>query len=429
MDKKERNEVLIAILKDQVVPALGCTEPGAVAYAISRAKELLGGEIDSMEVSVDTDMLKNAMRVGIPGTPETGLPFACGLAAKIGKSKYVLQALQDVTPEAIEEAKAMVKAGKIVIHHQKDSEGIYIRVEAVHGADKAVTRIEDAHVNLCYEELNGKVLKDTSAKTVNCDDVPAAPTGIKFRIKEFTLQDMIDFANEVPAEDIAFMQDGIDMNMAISNEGLSYKNGIGSTLLKVDETLLGKAKAQTAAGSEARMSGSSKPVMSSAGSGNHGMTAVVPVNVVGTAKGYSKEKIHRSVALSHLVTNYIKVYLGPLTPICGCGVAAGLGAAAGLTYLQDGNYEQIRGAINNIAAGIPGMICDGAKMGCSIKVACAAGAAVDASELALKNIFIPSDNGILNSRAEDTMQNIAEVCLKGMPHTDDVILDLMLKNK
>ena len=174
------------------------------------------------------------------------------------------------------------------------------------------------------------------------------------------------------------------------------------------------------------MSGSPLPVMSSAGSGNHGITAIIPITVIGTGLGIDIKKIRRSVALSHLVTNYIKVFLGPLSPVCGCGVAAGVGAAAGLTYMQGGNVEQIKAAINNMSAGITGMLCDGAKMGCSIKVSCAASAAIDASNLALSHVEIPSDNGILSSKPELTMQNIATVSVKGMDHTDNVILQLML---
>ncbi len=423
-----RNETLIAILKDQVVPALGCTEPGAVAYAVARAKELLDGKVDSMVVYVDKNILKNGLDVGIPGTPESGIVFACALSLEIGKSEYVLEVLKDVTPEAVDAARKLAASGAIDLRLKEDAPGLYVSVEAKGPKGESCVKIEGAHTNITYEAVNGKVIKESGAP-VNCDDGENATTGIKFEIKKYTVDDMIDFANEVPAADIAFMQDGIDMNLAIAQSALDSGMKICNTLLAADSSLEGRAKAYTAAASEARMSGSAMPVMSSAGSGNHGATAIIPIAVIGQAKGIPQDKIHRAVALSHLVTNYIKVYLGPLSPVCGCAVAAGMGAAAGLTYLQGGTREQIKMAINNLSAGITGMLCDGAKLGCSIKVACASASALDASRLALNNVEIPCNNGILGRTPELTMQNIATVSVKGMNNTDSVILDLMLNRK
>ena len=419
-----RTETLIAILKDQVVPALGCTEPGAVAYAVARAKELLNGEVDSMVVYVDKNVLKNGMGVGIPGTPERGIAFACALALEIGKSENKLEALKGATPESIDAARKIAASGCIDLRLKEDAPGLYISVDAKSENGESRVVIEGTHTNITYEAVNGKVIKQ-SAPPARCEDTEAG-SGIREEIKKYNIQDLVDFANNVSDEDIAFMQDGIDMNMAIASDAIQRGLHICNTMLKNDSSLAGKAKAYTAAGSENRMSGSPLPVMSSAGSGNHGITAIIPITVIGTGLGIDIKKIRRSVALSHLVTNYIKVFLGPLSPVCGCGVAAGVGAAAGLTYMQGGNVEQIKAAINNMSAGITGMLCDGAKMGCSIKVSCAASAAIDASNLALSHVEIPSDNGILSSKPELTMQNIATVSVKGMDHTDNVILQLML---
>ena len=419
-----RTETLIAILKDQVVPALGCTEPGAVAYAVARAKELLNGKVDSMVVYVDKNVLKNGMGVGIPGTPERGIVFACALALEIGKSENKLEALKGATPESIDAARKIAASGCIDLRLKEDAPGLYISVDARGENGESRVVIEGTHTNITYEAVNGKVIKQ-SAPPARCEDTEAG-SGIREEIKKYNIQDLVDFANNVSDEDIAFMQDGIDMNMAIASDAIQRGLHICNTMLKNDSSLAGKAKAYTAAGSENRMSGSPLPVMSSAGSGNHGITAIIPITVIGTGLGIDIKKIRRSVALSHLVTNYIKVFLGPLSPVCGCGVAAGVGAAAGLTYMQGGNVEQIKAAINNMSAGITGMLCDGAKMGCSIKVSCAASAAIDASNLALSHVEIPSDNGILSSKPELTMQNIATVSVKGMDHTDNVILQLML---
>lgn len=421
----DRTETLIAILKDQVVPALGCTEPGAVAYAVTRAKELLDGQVDSMVVYVDKNVLKNGMGVGIPGTPERGIVFACALALEIGKSENKLEALKGATPESIDAARKIAASGSIDLRLKEDAPGLYISVDAKGKAGKSRVVIEGTHTNITYEAVNDKVVKESSTPIVGCDDAEAG-SGIREEIKKYNIEDMIEFADTVSDEDIAFMQDGIDMNMAIASDGIARGLEICNTMLKKDSSLAGKAKAYTAAGSENRMSGSPLPVMSSAGSGNHGITAIIPINIIGTGLGIDNKKIRRAVALSHLVTNYIKVYLGALSPVCGCGVAAGMGAAAGLTYMQGGSVEQVKAAINNMSAGITGMLCDGAKMGCSIKVSCAANAAIDASNLALSHVEIPCDNGILSSKPEQTMQNIATVSVKGMDNTDNVILQLML---
>jgi len=217
--------------------------------------------------------------------------------------------------------------------------------------------------------------------------------------------------------------------MHIANIGINDNlgQGIGKYLYDKSNDIFSKAKAFTAAASEARMSGYMLPVMSSAGSGNHGLVTIIPIAVIGADMNISKEKIIRSIALSHLVTIYVKAYLGTLSPVCGCGVAAGVGCAAGLTYMMGGNKEQIKGSIDNMIAGISGMICDGAKLGCSYKVSVAVDAAIDASNMALNNIYIPSDNGILGETAEKTVLNLAKVSNEGMSNTDSTILDVMLQ--
>ena len=423
----DRKETLIAILKDQVVPALGCTEPGAVAYAVARANELLGGKTQSLVVYVDKNVLKNGMGVGIPGTPERGIVFACALALVIGKSEKKLEALEGATPEDVEKAREIAASGAIDLRLKEDAPGLYIQVDAKNGDETSRVIIEKSHTNITYEAVNGEVIRE-GGTPANCDDKESG-SDIRNEIKKYDINDFVEFADTVADEDIAFIQDGIDMNMTIAEDGIKKGLDICGTLLGKATGITGRVKAYTAAGSENRMSGSPLPVMSSAGSGNHGITAIIPITVVGREKGIDIKKVRRAIALSHLVTNYIKVYLGSLSPVCGCGVAAGLGAAAGLTYVQEGTLEQVKMAINNVSAGITGMICDGAKMGCSIKVACAASAAIDASNLALNGVAIPSDNGILCDEPELTMQNIAEVSVDGMNNTDNVILELMLHRK
>jgi len=423
--------LIIKILKDQVAPALGCTEPGAVALAVARAKELLNEKIKEVRIVVDKNILKNGLNVGIPGTSERGLEFAAALSLVAGKSEYGLEVLKGATDADVSVAQALVAQKIIKLTLNKDVEGLYICVDIVGEKNSSRVIIEKSHTNIVYEGINGKPLAEDNVEVIDegaaADKLPDKKQ-IKFEIKQFTINELVDFADHIPIEDLAFIQDGIDMNRRVAEEGLTGKLGIGigpHFYRRADDTE-GRAKALTAAASEARMAGCSLPVMSSAGSGNHGLVAILPISIIGSERGISKEKIIRAVALSHLVTIFVKVYLGALTPICGCGVAAGVGCAAGLTYLQDGNKEQIGYAINNTIAGVSGMFCDGAKLGCACKLAVASDAAIDAAALALQNITVPSDNGILGDSPEQTIKNLALVSNKGMKETDNVILDVML---
>jgi len=425
------NKILIDILKNQVTPALGCTEPGAVGYAVARAKEILGSEVKKLNIEVDKNILKNGMSVGIPGTNESGIIFAAALALVVGKSDYVLEVLKDVDDESIKASLKIVDSNIITLNLNEWMQGLYIKVEAIGEKDKSTVIIKNAHTNIIHESRNSEILFDettlVSSKSNEQKPKPAS-NEIKYEIKEFSIEDLIDFVNNVSIEDLSFIQNGINMNIRIANIGLSEQLGlgIGKYLKNKANDVFTMAKAYTAAASEARMSGYLLPVMSSAGSGNHGLVAIIPISYIGKEMDISNDKIIRAVTLSHLITIFVKVRLGALSPICGCGVAAGVGCSAGLTYLLDGNNKQIKGSINNMIAGITGMLCDGAKIGCSYKLSISVDAAVDASKMALENIFIPCDNGILDSTPEKTIINLAKVSNEGMMTTDKTILEIML---
>jgi len=424
------NKLLVEILNNQVKPALGCTEPGAVAYAVARAKELLGGKVKELKISVDKNILKNGMNVGIPGTRERGIIFAAALSLVVGKSEYALEVIKDVTDESIKTALEIVNSKMVKLELNEKAEGLYICVDAAGEKDKSRVIIKNAHTNIVFESKNDEIYMDNDiSRTEGHVECKPKKNEIKYEIKAFSFDDLIDFASNVSFEDLAFIQDGIDMNMRIANVGVFEDLGMGMGKYFYDRAgdNMSKAKAFTAAASEARMSGYLLPVMSSAGSGNHGLVAIIPIAVIGSEDGISQEKIIRSIALSHLVTIFVKVYTGALSPVCGCGVAAGVGCSAGLTYMMGGSKEQIKASINNMVAGISGMICDGAKLGCSYKLSIAVDAALDAANMALRNIYIPSDNGILGETAEKTVKNLAEVSSVGMNNTDNIILDVMLQ--
>lgn len=419
----KNNELLVSILKDQVVPALGCTEPTAVAYAAAKAKELLEEEVETLDILVDRNVLKNGKEVGIPGTNEKGIVVAAALALVVGKSEYKLEVLKEVTNESLEEALKLMGKNMINLDLKKDVTGLYIEVIAKGKNNTSRVVIKKTHLNVVLLEQNGQCISAQDEKE------EAAKPSLRDRIREFTIADLKEFVDTIEFEKIKFINEGIVMNRRIADDDLKYNLGIGlGNMLKSDkEDLEQNAKAITSAASEARMAGHPLPVMSSAGSGNHGLVAILPIAIIGEGMNIDNEKIVRAVTLSHLVTVYIKSYTGALSPVCGCGVAAGVGASAGLSYLLGGTLEQIGGAIKNMIAGISGMICDGAKIGCSYKLAISVNAAVDAAKMANKNVFIPSRDGILDDSVEKTIQNLGRVSNEGMANTDDIILDVMLQ--
>lgn len=424
-----KDELLIKILRDQVKPALGCTEPGAVALCATRAAELLNEDVDEMEIVVNNNILKNGMAVGIPGTTDRGLDFAAALGIACGKSEYGLQVLKSVDEVCIAKSNEIVSAGKIKITLDKGIPNLYIKATAKSKNNTSTVEIKDSHTNIIKEILNDNILfeKENNSEEKVLENT-ATNGEIRFGIKDYNINKLIAFARECPIDDLQFIDDGIDMNLTLARVGLTEDIGLGIGKLYKSQIkdLESKAKAYTVAASEARMVGYPLPVMSSAGSGNHGLVAIIPISVTGLEREYQKEKIIRAVALSHLVTIFVKVHLGVLTPVCGCGVAAGVGSAAGLTFLEGGSDDQINIAAKNMIAGVSGMFCDGAKIGCAYKLAISVDAAIDASKMALAGIEIPSDNGILGETAEKSIENLAYVSSHGMNNTDSAILDVMM---
>ncbi|MGE5628980.1 MAG: serine dehydratase subunit alpha family protein [Solirubrobacterales bacterium] len=417
------NELLISILKDQVVPALGCTEPTAVAYATAKAKEILGEEVLHLDIYADKNILKNGKEVGIPGTKEKGNVVAAALALIVGKSEYKLEVLKEVTDNSLTEALKLIDKDMITLNHKKDVIGLYIEIVAKGANNTSRVVIQKTHLNITLLEKNGECISESKE-----EEPTAVKPALRDRIKEFTIADLKEFVDTVEFEKIAFINEGILMNKRMAFAGLNENLGIGlGNMLNTDEKDYAKyAKAITAAASEARMAGHPLPVMSSAGSGNHGLVAILPVAIIGEGMKLDQEKIIRGVALSHLVTIYIKTYTGSLSPVCGCGVAAGVGASAGLAYIYGGTLTQIEGAIKNMIAGVTGMICDGAKLGCAYKLSVSVSSCVDAAKMAMDNIFVPSNDGILDKSAEKSIQNMGKVSSEGMSNTDDVILDVMM---
>lgn len=420
--------IIREILKTQVKPALGCTEPGAVALAVARAKEVLGKDVESINITVNKNILKNGLSVGIPGTKDVGLDFAAALALCVGKSEYGLEVFKDVTDESVIDAKKILASNIIKIELDKSLTSLYIGVEAKSGDDISKVIIKNSHANIVFESLNDNIILDNDKDKESDLILELDNKEIKYKLLDYNIDQLIEYVNTEDIKELLFIQDGINMNLTLADIGLNVDLGIGISKHYKNNIVntSTKAKAYTVAASEARMSGYPLPVMSSAGSGNHGLVAIIPISIIGKDKDYPEEQIIRAVTLSHLVTIFVKVQIGALSPVCGCGVAAGVGSAAGMTYLQGGNKDAIRASINNMIAGVSGMFCDGAKIGCSYKLSISVDAALDACGMALNGIEIPSDNGILGDTAEESIANLALVSNIGMNNTDAVILDIMM---
>ena len=423
------NKELLELLRCEVVPAIGCTEPIAVALCVARAKELLGCEPDSIEVYLSKNVYKNALAVGIPNTGMTGLPIAIALGATVGKSQYMLEVLRDATPEAVAYAKDYMLRVPAAIHINYEAPSIlYIHAE-VHKGDKiAQATIMDEHTNF-VENIQKKSQEDITHSQERSGDV-------------LNLHRVYDFATTVDLADLDFLLDGAKMNTSAAETSFAdqYGHGLGrllrSTTLTASpeikrlfgDTLFTKIISYTCGACDARMSGAMVQVMSNSGSGNQGISCSIPVYLYAKENACSEEQTLRALALSNLTVIYIKQSLGRLSALCGCVVAA-TGSAAGITYLMGGNYEEITYAIKNMIAHISGMICDGAKPGCALKVTSGVATAIFSAYLAMQHSYADSTEGIVEEDIDRTIRNLTRIGHDGMQVTDDLILDIMTHKK
>jgi len=415
------NSILLDILKDQVTPALGCTEPIAVALAVAKAKETLGNLPERIEIKVDRNIFKNALAVGIPGTDEKGLHMAVALALVAGKSEYSLEVLKDITEKDVLKAQEIISNNIIHVTIAEEIVGLYVEVIALSLQGKTRVMIKDKHDNIVLVEKNGEVIFKKEETTAN-------KVSLRENIRKMNIKDFKEFVDQVDINHLDLVAQGIEMNKKMAEAGMNSKYGkvLSEGNCAQDMDYKDYAKYLTSTASYARMSGYPLPVMSCAGSGNHGLTAILPVVAVGEKKQVDRDEIIRGVALSLLVTIYVKSYTGTLTPVCGCGVAAGVGASAGVAYILGGTLEQIEGAIKNMIGTLAGIICDGGKPGCAFKLSISADAALESALMALNDIVISSYDGIVDETAEKTIQNLGKVSTEGMVNTDETILEVML---
>ncbi len=419
------NSQLLHLLRSEVIPAIGCTEPIAVALCVARAKELLGCEPDAITVYLSKNVYKNALAVGIPNTGMTGLPIAIALGATVGKSEYMLEVLRDATPETVAYAKDYMLRVPAQIHINYEAPSIlYIHAEVRKGVQTAQATIMDEHTNF--------------VKSGTRSQEPRLNSKIDTTENALSLRRVYDFAMEVDIHDITFLKDGAEMNTSAAETSFAdqYGHGLGrllraNTLTATPEmeklfgnTLFTKIISYTCGACDARMSGAMVQVMSNSGSGNQGISCSIPVYLYAKENNCTEEQTLRALALSNLTVIYIKQSLGRLSALCGCVVAA-TGSAAGITYLMGGNYEEITYAIKNMIANISGMICDGAKPGCALKVTSGVATAIFSAYLAMQHSYADSTEGIVEDDIDRTIRNLTRIGHDGMKVTDDLILDIM----
>ena len=418
-------EQIISLIKKEVVPAIGCTEPIAVSLCVAKATEVLGELPDNIKVSLSANILKNAMGVGIPGTKMVGLPIAIALGASIGKSEYGLQVLKDLTPEAVEAGKKYISEKRIEIALKENIEDmLYIEVRCTSGNNKALAIIKGNHTNFTYISKNGETVYSESGKTEN------GKSGNEDIALTFSM--IYELSTTAPLEDIRFILEAAELNKRaseLSAQG-SYGHNVAKTVTGkygrqiLGETMLSNMMSYTAAACDARMDGAMIPVMSNSGSGNQGITATLPVLSFAEDTNCTEEALIRALMLSHLTVVYIKQKLGRLSALCGC-VAAATGASCGITYLMGGSYNQITFAVKNMVGNITGMICDGAKPSCALKISSGVSTAVLSAIMAMENEVVSSQEGIVDDDVDKTIENLTSIGSAGMQETDKLVLKIM----
>ena len=420
MVNKELRERIIALIHQEVVPAIGCTEPMCVALCTAKATEKLGCRPERIEALLSGNILKNAMGVGIPGTGMIGLPIAIALGALIGKSAYQLEVLKDLTPEALEEGKRYVAENRIVIRQKENmSEKLYAEIICSAGDKKATAIIAGSHTRFVDSETS--VTSETSeTSTTSETNVP------------LNLRLVYDFATTAPLDEIDFIMEARTYNMNAAREALkgNYGHNLGKTIDRpLSKGIFGNSIyshiiSRTASACDARMGGAMIPVMSNSGSGNQGICATNPVCVYAKENENTEEELIRALTLSHLTAIYIKQSLGTLSALCGC-VVASIGSSCGITYLMGGDYERICYSVKNMIANLTGMICDGAKPACSLKITSGVSTALLSALLAMEGKCVSPSEGIVDDNVDKSIHNLTSIGADAMIKTDDMVLNIM----
>ncbi len=424
MIEKNVREQIIALMKREVVPAVGCTEPMAVALCVARATEALGAKPQKITALLSANILKNAMGVGIPGTGMIGLPIAIALGAIIGKSQYQLEVLKDVCPEAIEQGKRYIDEGHIDIQlKQGNCDKLYVEVLCEGDGHRSKAIISGSHTHFVRVTRDDEVLLDEQGgKSSDGSDDDIA----------LNLRLVYDFAMQAPLDEIRFILETRDYNLKAAQESLkgNYGHCLGKTMDRplshgiFGNTIFSRILSKTALATDARMGGALIPVMSNSGSGNQGICATNPVAVYAIENENTEEELIRALTLSHLTAIYIKQSLGKLSALCGC-VVASIGSSCGITYLMGGSFDRICYAVKNMIANLTGMICDGAKPSCALKIASGVSTALLSAVLAMEGRHVTSAEGIIDDDVDRSIRNLTVIGADAMCATDQMVLNIM----
>ena len=425
MQEKKIRERIISLVNKEVVPAIGCTEPMAVALCTAKAATTLGRRPDRIEVFLSPNMLKNAMGVGIPGTGMIGLPIAVSLGALIGKPEYELEVLKDLTPATLEQGKRYINDADIDIKlKQGNVDKLYIEVVCRAGSDMATAIISGSHTHFVYVERNGEVVMDNRGGHGGSDE-EEDDIQLNFRL-------VYDFATTAPLDEISFILKTKEYNMKAAEESIkgNYGHCLGKTMDRplshgiFGNNIFSHIISRTASACDARMGGAMIPVMSNSGSGNQGICATNPVVVYAMENENTEEEMIRALMLSHLTAIYIKQSLGKLSALCGC-VVASTGSSCGITYLMGGDYTRICNSVKNMVANLTGMICDGAKPSCALKISSGVSTALLSSLLSMEGKCVTSAEGIVDDDVDKCIRNLTSIGADAMRTTDDMVLDIM----
>ena len=420
MTDQETRQRIIRLVKKEVVPAIGCTEPMAVALCTARATERLGCRPEHIEAQLSANILKNAMGVGIPGTGMIGLPIAIALGALIGKSQYQLEVLKDLTPEALEAGKQYIAENRISIMLKEGiQEKLYIEITCKAGERTAKAVIAGSHTHFVDEDGDSAEASGSSQQAEG-EDI------------RLNMRMVYDFATTAPLDEIRFIEETRTYNMNAAREALkgNYGHNLGKTIDRplskgiFGNSIFSHIISRTASACDARMGGAMIPVMSNSGSGNQGICATSPVCVYAKENENTEEELLRALMLSHLTAIYIKQSLGTLSALCGC-VVASIGSSCGITYLMGGDYEHVCYSVKNMLANLTGMICDGAKPSCSLKITSGVSTAVLSALLSMEGKCVTSSEGIVDDCVDKSIKNLTSIGADAMGVTDEMVLNIM----
>ncbi|MBD5642883.1 serine dehydratase subunit alpha family protein [Clostridium botulinum] len=420
--------IIINILRKEMMPGLGVTEPASIALSSAKAYEVIGGEIKNIKIIADPGLFKNAFSCAIPGTKEVGNEMAALLGAICGDASLGLECLRKIKKEDVSKAKTMLD--KIDIEIKSQTEGLYVEsiVTTNNGIGRTIIRYK--HDNIVLVEKNNKILYQKE-NTLNKSNNFSQEAIDSKKITEMKLDEIVEFVNNVNYEKIEFLLESIKMNKKLSEKGLEGLGiGLGKLILEScnENNYELYAEALTCSAIDARVSGATVPAMTVTGSGNHGIITTLPLLAIKEKKNLNNEVLARSIALSYIINIYIKEFSGKLSAFCGCAVAAGTGVSAGICYLLGGSLKEIENTIKNMASNITGMICTGGNLACSLKANTGVKAAFLSAKMALNNIVIPNKCGIVSNSIEDTMKNIGRIAYPGMMKTDKEILNIMIES-